>query len=135
MAAARELFNALPHAVDRGTCKRDPATTTSASSASSFPYLLKGSTIPPSVGTPSFAWHESETWYVSLSFLSWPLFYINTEKSQALSGVYEPIRSGVALFSWLFSIFHCGICTPGRGCPCLGSDACCKIFNTQALIS
>ena len=54
-------FQALPHAVDRRTRKSDPATTTSASSASSFPYLLKGSTFPPSVGMPSFAWRESET--------------------------------------------------------------------------
>ncbi len=83
-------FHALPHAVDRRTRKSDPATTTSASSASSFPYLLKGSTIPPSVGMPSFAWRGSGT-HLSHSHFNLPVHILHKlrEKSSTYSLIHH----------------------------------------------
>ena len=75
-------FQALPHAVDRRTRKSDPATTTSASSAPSFPYLLKGSTLPPSVGMPSLAWRGCEN-HLSHSHFNFPTYILHKSREKS----------------------------------------------------
>ena len=95
-------FQALPHAVDRRTRKSDPATTTSASSASSFPYLLKGSTVPPSVGMPSFAWRGRET-HLSHSRLNLPTYILHKLIEKSSTYFHLTDVSVVAFSSFLFS--------------------------------
>ena len=110
-------FQALPHAVDRRTRKSDPATTTSASSASSFPYLLKGSTVPPSVGMPSFAWRGSET-HLSHSHLNLPAYILHksTEKSSTYS--HPTYVSVVSSSSFPFLTRHFKRYMKGTVSPC-----------------